>query len=178
MTTIKKDPKRVAAAKKAARTRKRNEAAAGKVETTTTRRTTRKTYKPKGFLSEAFNENKAQKAFTAVASGGIGYYMGDMASQLMPSYEPMKRAFILGAAGFVSAMWLNMPNLAAGLGGAAARQIKEAQTTTAAARQFMSENKISQAALAEAEYFDALPEIIIPDQGMSENIYGGIPFHY
>jgi len=103
---------------------------ARKRTTTTRRRTTtakapvrrrRRVTKKKGMLSELFNPKMAQAGGKAVLSGAVGGGSAALLNKLLgDTMEPNKKAFITMGAGFITATVLKMPNLGAGMSGAAA----------------------------------------------------------
>lgn len=97
-----------------------------KPATTTTRR--RRSRKAKGMLSELFNPNMAQGAVKTVLSGAIGGAVAGYGDKMLPQdWNPMAKAGIIAAGGFVAASMLKMPNIGAGMAGVAMYKLMEAQ---------------------------------------------------
>lgn len=92
----------------------------------THRRRSRKS--SKGMLSELFNPNMAQGAIKSVVSGAIGGAVAGYGDKMLPAdWNPMAKAGIIAAGGFVAATMLKMPNIGAGMAGVAMYKLMESQ---------------------------------------------------
>ena len=85
----------------------------------TTRR--RRTYsrKPKTLLSEAFNPAAMKSTGSALISGGLGFFSLYMLNKQMQNAPQIQRILLNSGVALITGAWLGMPNLAAGMAGAA-----------------------------------------------------------